>query len=112
MSVIRYRYYALFRGLLNDYDEYESDIDMGELDSQAYSLQSDLDRLQPYRDPKLNVDYLGITGEVEMLFNFKITWMDRDSDIEIFLDDVQEVIENSMDLLITERQGLGFRQEA
>ena len=111
MAVVRYRYYALFRAILNDYDEYESDIEIGDLDAQADSLREEFDTIEPYRDPRLEVDNLGLSGDVELIFHFKTNWMDRTSDIEQYLDDVQEIIENDMDLLVTEREPLGYRRE-
>lgn len=110
VSSSQYRLLASFKGILNNYEELEDDIDLGDLDASAYNLREDIDRLQPNRDPSLEFDYLGLSGDVELIFNCRITWMDRESDIEDYLDEVQGVIENGLDILIYERQVLGTRQ--
>jgi hypothetical protein len=104
---------VLYRGLLNEIedDEEDEEVELGELDANAYDLRNELNLIQPNRDPKLTVDYLGIDGNVEMLFNYRITWIDRDSDIQDYLDEVQEIIENGMDMIISEREFLGYTSE-
>ena len=106
----QYRRYVLFRGIVNEFEDEFNEIDLPELDSRAYSLKQSLDRIQPNRDTSLEVDYLGITGDVELIFNFKTTWMDRESDLVEYLDDVGEEIENGLNLIITEREILGIRE--
>lgn len=107
-----YRHFTLMRGLLNNYDDYyDEEVDFGELDARAFNLRRELDKLQPNRDPQLELEYLGVSGDLELMFNFRITWMDRESDIEEFLEESQEVIENGMDMIVTEKQILGVRKE-
>ncbi|MHA2092639.1 MAG: hypothetical protein ACW98K_17475 [Candidatus Kariarchaeaceae archaeon] len=107
------RFHVLFRGLLNEIedDEEDEEVELGELDANAYDLRNELNLIQPNRDPKLTVDYLGIDGNVEMLFNYRITWIDRDADIQDYLDEAQGIIENGMDVLINEREFLGYTSE-
>jgi hypothetical protein len=113
MSLSQYRLYILFRGILNIYnqDNDEDELEFGEIDAKAFDLASEINRIQPNRDPRLELDYLGDSGHLELIFNFRTTWMDRESDVEDYLDDVQEVVENGMDMIITEREMLGTRQE-
>ncbi len=112
MSSTQSRLHVLYRGLLNEFDEDEDEeLDFGELDVKTYNLQSELNRLQPNRDPRLETDYLGISGDVELLFNCRISWMDRDADVEDYLDNVQESIENELDMIISEREYLGTINE-
>jgi hypothetical protein len=94
-----------------DQDEEEDELEFGEIDAKAFDQASEINRLQPNRDPRLELDYLGNSGHLELIFNFRTTWIDRESDIEDYLDDVQEVIENGMDMIITEREMLGSRNE-
>ena len=103
--------YVLFRGLVNDFDDDFNEIDLSEMDTRAFGMRDTLNALQPNRDPNLEVDYLGITGDIELIFNFTTTWMDRESDLADYLDDVESEIENEMDLLINEREHLGIREE-
>jgi hypothetical protein len=114
MSLSQYRLYILFRGLLNSYgqDDDEDDLEFGEIDAKAFDQAAEINRLQPNRDPRLELDYLGDSGHLELIFNFRTTWIDRESDVEDYLDDVQGVIENGMDMIITEREMLGSRQES
>ena len=106
----QYRRYVLFRGLVNDFDDEFNDLDLAELDARAYNSQETLNRIQPNRDPQLEVDYLGVAGHVELIFNFKTTWMDRESDVADYLDDVQTEVENELDLLISEVETLGIKE--
>lgn len=105
---------VMFRGILNNFDEDDDDddeIDIGELDARATGLITELNRIQPYRFPRLQTDYLGNNGDAELIFKFRITWMDRTSDLENYLDDVQSTIENGLDILIHERESLGITTE-
>lgn len=106
----KYRRYVLLRGIVNDFDDEYTDIDLAEMDTRAYGMRQTLDKIQPNRDPQLEVDYLGITGDIEMIYNFKTTWMDREGDLYDYLDDVQSEIESEMEVLITERQMLGTKE--
>jgi len=105
-----YRRYVLFRGIVNDFDDEYNEVDLAELDARAYNMRSTINHIEPNRDPHLEVDYLGISGNIELIFNFRTTWMDRQSDLADYLDDVQSEIENEMDLLITDREMLGVRE--
>ncbi len=98
--------YVLFRGILKDFDEddMEDEIDFGEFDSHVFSTAGEIDRLQPNRFPYLELDYLGNSGDAEMIFRFKITWMDREADMEDYLDEVQDLLENNLNMLMNERQ--------
>ncbi|MDH5402718.1 MAG: hypothetical protein OEZ01_04540 [Candidatus Heimdallarchaeota archaeon] len=111
MSSVIYIHYTIFKGLLNQTDDDEDELDFGEFDTKAHSISQNLDKIQPHRFPELETDYLGSNGDVDLIFNFRITWMDRESDIEDYLDDVQQTIENELELLIFERQNLGIRQK-
>ncbi|MHA2249820.1 MAG: hypothetical protein ACXAD7_05630 [Candidatus Kariarchaeaceae archaeon] len=109
MSSSTTRYHVLFRGLLNEYDDDdEEELEFGEVDSRAFALQEELNSLEPNRDPKLEVDYLGINGDIELLFNCKTTWIDRGADMEDYIDKVQETIENGLNMIINEKEFLGY----
>ena len=97
--------HVLFRGLVKDFDEddMEDEIEFGEFDAQVFGVAGEIDRLQPNRFPHLELDYLGNSGDVEMIFRFKVTWMDREADMEDYLDEVQDLIENNLNMLINER---------
>jgi len=101
--------HVLFRGIITDFEEDDDDdeIDLGYLDSKAHELQDELNRIQPYRFPSLQMDYLGITGDIELIFKFRITWMDRQADIDDYLDEVEVIVENGMNALLNEREILG-----
>ncbi len=103
-----YKEHILFRGELSDNDE---DIDFGELDTRVFELTSEVDHLQPNRYPQLRLDYLGVTGEIEIIFSYRKTWEDRDSDLLDYQDEVQEVIENGIGCIISERENLGITSE-
>jgi hypothetical protein len=100
----------MFRGIVNEFEDEFNEVDLPELDSQAFGLKETLDAIQPNRDTQLDVDYLGITGDIELIFNFKTNWMDRDSDLGDYLDDVESEIENGMNLVISDREILGIRE--
>jgi len=95
---------TLFRGQLNDLD---SELDFGDVDTRVFELTSDVNALQPNRYPQLKLDYLGVTGEIEIIFTFRTTWEDRQADISHYHDEVQEVIENGLNCIITEIESLG-----
>ncbi len=97
----------MFRGIVNDSDNNE-DIDFSELDNRAFTLQSEINKIEPNRNPQLELDYLGINNDFELIFSFNTTWMDRSADIEEYLDKVQDEIENGMDVIVTEREFLGY----
>jgi len=98
--------HVLFRGLVKDIDEddMEDELEFGDFDSQIFGLSGEIDRLQPNRFPHLELDYLGNSGDAELIFRFKITWMDREADMEDYLDEVQDVIENDLNMLVNERE--------
>ncbi|MCE7737681.1 MAG: hypothetical protein GPJ54_22510 [Candidatus Heimdallarchaeota archaeon] len=101
----------LFRGLLNDYGDYDDDddeLDFGEIDSKANEIKHELDSIQPYRYPQLQLEDLGESGNVELIFKFRTTWMDREADLQDYLDEVQATIESRLDMIITERESLGI----
>lgn len=103
-----YFYRILFRGnLIDDTD----DPDFGEIDTLASYANDELDKIAPNRNPDLRLDYLGITGEVEFIYTFRITFQDRDSDVEDYLDDIQESIEGQLPVVIYEREPLGIAQD-
>lgn len=95
---------VLFRGILvDDVDE----IDFWDLDTRASNLYDELNLIQPNRKPDLRLDYMGISGEVEFLYFFKSLWDERSSDINDYLDNVQQVIEDNLSVLINEVEFLG-----
>ena len=96
---------VLFRGYLSDEDD---ERDFGEIDSDAHFAQSELNLIRPHKNPSLALDYLGISGEVELIYRFKVTWDERESDIQDYLDEVQESIENLLFIIISEREFLGY----
>ena len=99
----------LFRGLLNEYDEDDDDeIDFGILDSKADEIKEELNHIQPYRYPALQLEYLDDGGNVELIFKFRTNWMDREADLQDYLDEVQTSIESRLDMIITEKESLGF----
>ncbi len=102
---------VLFRGLMNDYDddeEEDEDEEMSIIESKTHEIKDEIDRLQPYRYPALSLEYYGDLGHIELVFKFRITWMDRDSDMNDYLDDVQNTIESGMNMIINERESLGY----
>ncbi|MHA2027870.1 MAG: hypothetical protein ACW99A_00145 [Candidatus Kariarchaeaceae archaeon] len=99
----------LFRGILNDFDEdEEDDFEFGVIDAKTDELKDELNSLQPYRFPSLELEYLGNSGDVELIFKFRTNWMDREADLEDYIDEVQTVIESGMDMIINEKQMLGY----
>lgn len=102
----------LFRGLLNDYDEYDDDdsedLDFGVIDSLAEGMKDELNLLQPYRFPSLQLEYLGDSGDIELIFKFRTNWMDREADLQDYVDEVQATIESTMNLIINEKESLGY----
>jgi len=100
----------LFRGLLNDFEDDDDDdeIDIGDIDSKADEIKMELDSIQPYRFPTLQVEDLSETGNIELIFKFRTTWMDREADLQDYLDEVQSTIESRLDMMITERESLGI----
>lgn len=103
-----YNFNVMFKGFLNENDDDEEEVDFGEFDTNAFFLQKDLELIEPNRDPKLETEYLGNNGEFELLFTHKTTWLDRDADIEDYLEKVQEEIENSLNVIIEETEKLGY----
>ena len=95
----------LFRGILNEDDD---ELDFGEVDTIIETTTPEIDKIQPGRLPQLKLDYLGISGEVEILLRFKVTWEDRGSDLENYLDEVQATIEGGINGSIYEREQLGI----
>ncbi len=102
------RYY-MFRGLINNYDDEYEKMELSEIDSNAYNCISELNKIEPHRDPNLSVDYFGISGDLEMIFNFKSTWMDRESDIGDYIDKVQTEVENLLNVIISEIEYIGLK---
>ncbi|MCY3412959.1 MAG: hypothetical protein INQ03_15075 [Candidatus Heimdallarchaeota archaeon] len=102
-----YDYHTIFKGELNENDE-DEELDMAEFDSKVFSLQEDINRIEPNRDPRLETEYLGNNGECEIHFTFFTSWMDREADIEDYLDHVQDELENQLDIIIIERDNLGY----
>jgi hypothetical protein len=88
-------------------DETE-EIEFGELDTQVYDLNDQINLIQPYRNPDLRLDYLGVTGEVELIYIFRVTFQDRDSDVNDYLDEVEKTIEDNIEINIFEREPLGI----
>ncbi len=101
MSLIGY-YYETFvlSGIVIDDEEVEFE----DLDVRTYFTSSELVKIQPNRDPVLELDYLGLSDDVEFLFTFKSSWEDRSSDIQDYLDQVQEEIENQLPVQITDAE--------
>ena len=100
--------HVLFRGYINEDSLDDDEPDFADFDTKAFGLQSDLDRLEPNRDPRLETEYIGNNGEFELKFVFLTTWLDRDADVEDYLDRVQNEIENGLDVIVTEREKLGY----
>lgn len=107
-------YNVLFRGEIidmEDFEEEDEELDFGEMASKVSELATEINTLQPYREPAIELDQLGAEGDFELIFQFRISWMDRDADVEDYLDEVQEVIENHLEAEIIEREGLGITQK-
>lgn len=102
---------VLFRGLMNEYDddeEEDEDEEMSIIESKTHEIIDEISRLQPYRYPSLSLEYYGDQGHIELVFKFRITWMDRESDMNDYLDDVQNTIESGMNMIVNERESLGY----
>jgi hypothetical protein len=107
MSGTIYDNNILFRATLNDIDD-EDDLDFGELDTQAFNIQQDIDKIEPNREPRLELDYLGNNADIELIYRYITTWLDRDADMNDYLDKVENEIENGLNVIVTEREVLGY----
>ena len=102
---------VLFRGLLNEYDEDDEDddeYDISVIESKTNEVRNEIDKLQPYRYPSLSLEYYGDMGHIELIFKFRITWMDRESDMQDYMDEVEQTIESGLNMIINERESLGY----
>lgn len=114
MTESKYRHNTLFRGILNDdlLEQLEDDdLSFEEFDTRVYNMQPDLNRIEPNREVRVETEYLGNNGEVEIIFSCRTTWMDRESDLIDYLDKVQETLENDLEILISEKEFLGYSRD-
>ncbi len=100
-----YRQTELFTCYLTEVDE---DMEFADLDALSMDLIPELNAIEPFRDVKFELDFLGIAGEAEFLFSFKRMWDDRESDLLDYLDKVQEAIENGLPVIVVDRRTISI----
>lgn len=84
----------------NDEDEYE---DFGHFDLHLSLFQQELEKKEPKREPYLETSFFA-EDWIEINFRFKTSYRDSETDIRLYLEMVQEDMENHLNITIIDFQ--------
>ena len=74
-----------------------------DIDVLVWSAEEEIKKINPLRTPRLELSFFDeLNGYVEIIFIFKITWQDRQADIEEYVDEAIKEFENVTGIIIDE----------
>lgn len=95
-----YRVHMIIRGYVRtDVDH----VDYDELDVRIWNAEEELAKQTRWRKPRLELNYYDeFHGLVEVLFIFRITWQDRQADIDEYVEEAMKTIESITSMIVDE----------
>jgi hypothetical protein len=99
MVLIGYsRYHCLIRGQMLDNFE---NIDEFEFDARVLASKNRINEMDHYRFPSLETNYFG-DSYVELIFSFRISYKDRNPEINEYVDDCLNIIQDTIGMMVDE----------